>query len=150
VYRLVIRHVRLLRQVLLVLMLCTVMQPAAHAVDRMKYRLQLQVSEDSVERLMLALNIAKHVQNEFGPTNVEVQIVVFGPAVQTLKYYAPIPVAVRVREAKYNGVRIEACLYSMRAAHLKPAQMLPEINYVPSGVVDMMERQSQGWITIRP
>ncbi len=141
---------RLLQRLLLLSMLACAFTPFAHAVDRMKYRLQLQVSEDSVERLMLALNIAKHVQNEFGPTNVDVQIVVFGPGVQTLKYYAPIPVATRVREAKYNGVRIEACLYSMRAAHLKPAQMLPEINYVPSGVVDMMEKQSQGWITIRP
>jgi intracellular sulfur oxidation DsrE/DsrF family protein len=143
-------HPGRLRQLLVLMVLGIALLPAAHAVDRMKYRLQLQVSEDSVERLMLALNIAKHVQNEFGPTNVEVQIVVFGPGVQTLKYYAPIPVATRVRQAKYNGVRIEACLYSMRAAHLKPAQMLPEINYVPSGVVDLMEKQSQGWITIRP
>jgi intracellular sulfur oxidation DsrE/DsrF family protein len=121
-----------------------------HAAEQIKYQLLLQVSEDSVEKLMMALNTAKFVQQEFGAPNVNVEIVVFGPGVQTLKYYAPIPVADRVREAKYNGIRIVACDYSMKAAKLKPAQMLREVVFVKSGAVEMMEKQSQGWQYIRP
>lgn len=131
----------------LVLML---LSGVAMAQENVKYRLLLQVSEDSVERLMMTLNTAKFVQKEFGAPNVDVQIVVYGPGVQTLKYYAPIPVADRVREAKYEGIRIVACDHSMRAAKLKPANMLKEISYVPSGVVEIMQRSAEGWIYVRP
>ena len=120
------------------------------AAEQVKHRLLIQVSEDSVERLMAALNAAKFVQDQYGAPNVEIEIVVFGPGVQTLKYYAPKPVPDRVKQAKYNGIRIVACDYSMRAAKLRPSDMLREISYVPSGVVEIMEKEQLGWSYIRP
>lgn len=122
----------------------------AIAAEQVKHRLLIQVSEDSVERLMMALNAAKFVQAQYGAPNVEIEIVVFGPGIQTLKYYAPKPVPDRVRQEKYNGIRIIACDYSMRAAKLRPSDMLREISYVPSGVVEIMEKQQLGWSYIRP
>jgi intracellular sulfur oxidation DsrE/DsrF family protein len=121
-----------------------------YAAEQVKHRLLLQVSDDSVEKIMLALNTAKYVQQEFGAANVEIQIVVFGPGVQTLKYYAPIPVADRVKEAKYEGIRVYVDDYSMRAAKLKPAMMLREVAYVRSAATDIMEKVEQGWVLIRP
>jgi len=123
---------------------------ASHAAEPVKYRLLLQVSEDSVEQLMLALNTARHVQKQFGPPNVDVEIVAFGPGVQTLKYYAPIPVADRVRETRTEGIRVVACEQSMRTAKLKPAMMLRDVAYVPLGAAEIMEKQAQGWLYIRP
>ena len=32
---------------------------------------------------------------------------------------------------------------------LMPADMLPEIGYVPAGVVEVMRKQQQGWAYIR-
>jgi intracellular sulfur oxidation DsrE/DsrF family protein len=32
---------------------------------------------------------------------------------------------------------------------LVPADMLPDIGYVPSGVVEVMKKQQQGWAYIR-
>ncbi len=138
-----------LRLGLAVLLLAFLSAPV-WAAEQVKYRLLLQVSEDNVDRMMTALNIAKHVQNEFKAPNVNVEIVVLGGGIQTLKYYAPIPIADRVREAKYNGVRIVVCDYSMKAAKLKPSQMLQDVSYVPSGVVEIMEKASEGWIYVRP
>lgn len=123
---------------------------SAIAAEQVKHRLLIQVSEDSIERLMMALNAAKFVQAQYGAPNVEIEIVVFGPGIQTLKYYAPKPVPDRVRQEKYNGIRIVACDYSMRAAKLRPSDMLREISYVPSGVVEIMEKEQLGWSYIRP
>lgn len=123
---------------------------SAHAAEQLKYRVLFQVSEDSVEKLMLALNAAKFVQKEYGAPNVAVEIVVFGPGVQTLKHYAPLPVPDRVRQAKYNGVRIAVCDESMHAAKLRPSDMLQEVSYVKSGVGELMEKQQQGWAYVRP
>ena len=122
----------------------------AHAAEQLKYNLLLQVSEDSVERLMAALNAARFVQQEYGPPNVNVKIVVFGPGVQTLKYYAPIPVADRVKQAKANGVQIVVCDCSMRAAKLRPSDMLREVTFVRSGIGEIMEKEQRGWVYVRP
>lgn len=123
---------------------------SAQAAEQLKYKVLIQVSEDSVEKLMLALNAAKYVQKEYGPPNVAVEIVVYGPGVQTLKHYAPIPVPDRVRQAKYNGVRIAICDESMHAAKLRASDMLQDVSYVKSGVGEIMEKQQQGWTYIRP
>ena len=37
----------------------------------------------------------------------------------------------------------------MNGMRLTPADMLPEIGYVPSGVVEVMRKQQQGWAYIR-
>lgn len=120
------------------------------AAEQLKYKVLLQVSEDSVERLMAALNAAKFVQQEYGAPNVSIEIVVFGAGVQTLKYYAPIPVGDRVKIAKANGVRIAVCDYSMRAAKLRPSEMMREVSFVRSGIGEVIEKQQQGWVYIHP
>lgn len=134
----------------LVAMLLSLANMNAMAVEQVKHRLLIQVSEDSIERLMAALNAAKFVQAQYGAPNVEIEIVVYGPGVQTLKYYAPRPIPDRVKQEKYNGIRILVCDYSMRAAKLRPSDMLREVSYVPSGVVEIMEKEQLGWTYIQP
>jgi intracellular sulfur oxidation DsrE/DsrF family protein len=120
------------------------------AAEQVKYRLLLQVSENSVDKLNLALNNAYNAQMAFGPENIEIEIVVFGGGVNTLKYYAPIPIADKVKQAKYAGVRIVVCDNTMRAFKLRPSDMLPEVRYVESGVAELIEKQTEGWSYVRP
>ncbi len=135
------------KYLLLILLLFTTISFAAGPI---KYRLLLQVSENSVDRLNLALNNAYNAQQAFGPENIEVEIVVFGGGVNTLKYYSPIPIADKVKEAKYAGVRIVACDIAMRTHKLRPSDMLPEVRYVESGVAELIEKQTEGWSYVRP
>ena len=51
----------------------------AHAAEQVKHRVLLQVSEDSIDKMVSALNTARNVQHIFGPENIEIQIVVYGP-----------------------------------------------------------------------
>lgn len=115
-----------------------------------RYQLLLQVSEDSIDKLNLALNNAKDAQFAFGPNNIEIEIVVFGPGVQTLKYYAPVPIADKIKQATYSGVRIVVCENAMRLAKLRPSDMLQEVRYIPSGVAEIIEKHTQGWTYVRP
>jgi len=115
-----------------------------------RYRLLLQVSEDSLDKLNLALNNAKNAQKEFGPQNIEIEIVVFGGGVHTLKYYTPTPLADKLKQATYSGIRIVACETAMRTHHLRPSDMLQIVRYVKSGVAEIIEKDTQGWTYIRP
>nr|VFK43414.1 MAG: hypothetical protein BECKTC1821E_GA0114239_102532 [Candidatus Kentron sp. TC] len=134
---------------LLVLCLC-LFASIGFAAEPVKYRMLLQVSEDSVDKLNLALKNAYNAQMQFGPENMEIEIVVFGPGINTLKHYAPIPIADKVREAKYAGVRVVACEIAMRTHKLRPSDMLPEVRYVESGVAELVEKQTEGWSYVRP
>lgn len=120
------------------------------AAEPVNYRLLLQVSENSVDKLNTALNNAMNAKHVFGPENVEVEIVVFGDGVNTLKYYAPIPIADKVELATKQGVRIVACEIAMRTHKLRPSDMLEDLRYVPSGVAELVVRQNEGWAYVRP
>lgn len=115
-----------------------------------RYKLLLQISEDSMDKLSLALNNAKNAQNAFGPENIEIEIVVFGSGVHTLKYYTPSPLREKVKQATYSGVRIVVCENAMRSANLRPSDMLEEVKYVPSGVAEIVEKHTLGWTYVKP
>lgn len=115
-----------------------------------RYSLLLQVSEASMDKLNLALNNAQNAQQAFGPENIDIEIVVFGAGIETLKYYTPSPLREKVKQATYNGVRIVVCENAMRAAKLRPSDMLEEVKYVPSGVAEIVEKHTLGWTYVRP
>jgi intracellular sulfur oxidation DsrE/DsrF family protein len=121
---------------------------SAIAVEPIKYRVLLSVSEDSVEKMQLAINSAYNLQKEFGRQNVEVNIVTFGPGVRNLIYYSPL--GEFISHAVTRGVRIVACENSMKQAKLRSVDMNKSIHYVASGVVDITIKQAEGWQYIRP
>jgi intracellular sulfur oxidation DsrE/DsrF family protein len=108
----------------------------------------LQVSDADAAKWNLALNNAKNLQTDLGATNVEVEIVAYGPGIAMLK--ADSVVGNRIDEALTAGVKVVACENTMRAQKLTQGDMLGKIGYVPAGVVEIMQRQQQGWAYIRP
>ncbi len=128
----------------------TLAAASANAVEQVKYRVLLQVSENSIDKMNTALNNARNLQEQFGPDNVEVEIVVYGDGVNTLKYYAPIPIGDKVEELTTKGVYIAICEIAMRSHKLRPSDMLQQVRYVDSGVAELVEKQHEGWAYIRP
>jgi intracellular sulfur oxidation DsrE/DsrF family protein len=56
----------------------------------------------------------------------------------------------RVDEAIAAGVKVVACENTMKNQKLTQVDMLNKISYVQAGVVEIMQRQQQGWAYIRP
>jgi intracellular sulfur oxidation DsrE/DsrF family protein len=108
----------------------------------------LQVSDADSAKWTLALNNAKNIQTDLGAGSVDVEIVAYGPGIAMLK--ADSVVGNRIDDALTAGVKVVACENTMRAQKLSQADMLGKIGYVPAGVVEIMQRQQQGWAYIRP
>lgn len=108
----------------------------------------LQVSDNDEGKWNLALNNAKNLQSAYGKDKVDIEIVVYGPGIGMLK--AESTAGNRIADAGANGVKVVACENTMKAQKLARADMLEGIGYVPGGVVEIMERQKQGWAYIRP
>jgi uncharacterized protein len=123
------------------------MAPAAGQASA-RNRVVMQVSDADPGKWNLALNNARNVQTDLGAKNVEIEIVAYGPGIGMIK--AGSPVAPRIEEAIQGGMRIVACENTMTNLKLTKSQMLPDLVYVPAGVVEIMQRQQQGWAYIRP
>jgi len=113
-----------------------------------KSKVVMQVSDGDAGKWNLALNNAKNLQTDLGQANVDVEIVAYGPGIGMLK--ADSAVGTRVDEALAAGVKVVACENTMRGQKLTKPDMLAGVGYVSAGVVEIMQRQQQGWAYIRP
>ena len=144
-----VRYRRFLTGVVAVITLTLAMAAAAQAPQAsVRPKVVLQMSEADPAKWSLALNNAKNIQTDLGAANVDVELVAYGPGIGMLK--ADSIVGNRVDEAVAAGVKVVACENTMRAQKLTQADMLGKISYVQAGVVEIMQRQQQGWAYIRP
>ncbi|MGK2953504.1 MAG: DsrE family protein [Thiobacillus sp.] len=119
---------------------------AAQAADKAK--MVIQVSQNDAAVWNLALNNAKNIQKDVGKDNVSLEIVAYGPGINMLT--AESEVGNRINEAIDSGVQVVACQNTMRNQKLKPEDMNPKVGYVASGVVEILQRQQQGYAYLRP
>ncbi len=113
-----------------------------------KSKVVIQVSDGDAAKWNLVLNNARNLQTDLGAANVDIEIVAYGPGIGMLK--ADSAVGARVGEALASGVKIVACDNTMRGQKLTKPDMLPDVGYVSAGVVEIMQKQQQGWAYIRP
>ena len=121
--------------------------PTAAQSQPAKNRALFQVTDNDPARWNLVLNNMANLRDGVGSEGAEIELVAYGPGLLMLK--ADSPVKERIAEALKNGVKVNGCQHTMRAMKLVPADMLPDIGYVPSGVVEGMRKQQQGWAYIR-
>ena len=145
----IVRIARLLSVATLALLAVAVQVPTATAASTdAKSRVVMQVSDADPGKWNLALNNAKNVQNDLGASNVEVEIVAYGPGIGMLKMDSEV--ANRINEAMADGVKVIACENTMTNYKIAKDDMLPKIGYVKAGVVEIMQKQQQGYAYLRP
>jgi intracellular sulfur oxidation DsrE/DsrF family protein len=121
---------------------------AAAQVVPQRNRVVIQVSDGDPAKWNLALNNARNLQTDLGSDKVDIEIVAYGPGIGMLKLDSPV--ANRIGEAKEAGVKVMACENTMKAHKLARADMLDGIGFVAAGVVEIMQKQQEGWAYLRP
>lgn len=126
--------------------------PAAFAADPAKAggkeRVVIQVSDDNPKTWNQALNVVRNVQAAYGKDKVDVEVVAFGYGIGLLK--ADSTLANRIDDTLASGAHVYACENTMRGFKLKKDEMHAKIGYVPAGVIEIIEKQKQGWAIMRP
>jgi intracellular sulfur oxidation DsrE/DsrF family protein len=119
------------------------------------HKVAIQVDQNDKGVMDLALNNAENVVEHYkakGET-VVVEIVTFGPGLHMLRSESPVKERISVMSLQYPKMTFAACAQTwtkMGKAEGKPVQLLSEATVTPSGVVRLMELQSQGYAYIRP
>jgi intracellular sulfur oxidation DsrE/DsrF family protein len=113
-----------------------------------KQKVIFHVGDGDPAKWTVAFNNVFNVQKELGASNVDIEVVAINAGLGILKLESPQ--ATRVAEALKGGVKVVACENSMRGQKLTRDDLLPGIGYVRAGVVELMERQREGYAYIRP
>lgn len=119
-------------------------QPAATG----KQRVVVQVSDGDPKTWNQALNVVRNVQQSYGKDNVDVELVVFGNGAGMLQFDSPL--ANRIDDTLASGANVYMCENTMQGRKLTRKDMLPKIGYVKAGVIEIVEKQKQGWAIVRP
>ncbi len=122
-----------------------------HALPFAKEKVVIQISGDRPAKWNLALNNAQNLLNFFGPQNVRVVVVAFGPGLRMLLHDSPL--AARIDSQNREGVEFDACHNTMETMARKTGrlpQLVASAVVVPAGVVRILQLEHQGFGYIRP
>lgn len=130
--------------------------PAAEAGTA--HRLVLQIDTNDPAMMNLTLNNATNVLEYYRDKNEEVQvdIVAFGPGLNMLrtdKSSVKDRIEHLMMQTDPSKIQFSACnntKAAMERAEGRPIDLLPQATLVPSGVVQIIQRQEAGWSYVRP
>ena len=108
----------------------------------------IQVSEADPAKWNMALINASNVRKAYGDKGVAVEIVAYGPGLKMLRKDSSV--AAGLEEAKQSGVKLLACGNSMTMSHTTRDELNRAVDIVPAGIVEIMERQQEGYAYVRP
>ena len=118
------------------------------ALAQEKSKMVIQVSDNDPQKWNLAMGNAKNIQKDLGKENVDLEIVAYGPGLDMLKKNSKAGKG--VGEMVDSGVKMLACQNTMKKENLTQKDMLATIGYVPSGAVEILHKQQQGYAYLRP
>ena len=114
-----------------------------------QYKVIFHISEEHQEKVTFALNNILNLINDLGGDNVDVELLVNGPAVKVFKAEES-PLSELISKILQQNVVIALCKNALKAHGLNPAVMLVDAVVVPSGVGELVRKQNEGWAYIRP
>ena len=119
-------------------------------------RVAIHVDQNDNRLMNLALNNAENVMKYYTDKGqkVEVRIVAYGPGLHMYRAdTSPVKARIEKMSLQYDNMSFAACGNTHRKMSEKAGKkvaIIDEAKMVPSGVVELIELQRQGWSYIRP
>ena len=123
-------------------------QPKPAASLAKKEKVVFHVTTDDPKYWNQALNNMNQIQKILGKDNVDVELVVNGFGIGMLKIESVV--GNRVNDAIAGGIKVVACEETMRGQKLTKEDMLASIGYVPGGVLEVIQKQKDGYAYLKP
>lgn len=142
-----------INKILLTAIAATMFVGTAMADMGAKHKVVIQVSTADVKTQTIALNNAVNVQKHYGPGEVDVEIVAYGPGLSILTNSKKNKNAKRVADLALSDITFSACGNTMKKVAKKKGKeptLVEGVKVVPAGVTRIMELQEKGYSYIRP
>ena len=116
--------------------------------ERHTHGIVFQVSVNDPERWTGVLANAENLQKAFGPDSTHIEVVCFGKGLDML-LNTDAPLAGRIAKDHAAGMAFAACRNTLRARDLAPADLLPAVTPVDSGVAEIVRKEEAGWAYLK-
>jgi intracellular sulfur oxidation DsrE/DsrF family protein len=103
-------------------------------------------SGDEADWKMTMGNI-RNLTEGLKPDATEVEVVAYSQGLNLVKQGSALAAEITALQEKH--VRFVACQNSMRMQHVEAKDLLPGVESVPSGIVEVVTKQEQGWSYIK-
>ncbi|CAN5637683.1 DsrE family protein [soil metagenome] len=81
------------------------------------------------------------------PDSTEVEVVAYSQGLNLVKLTSTL--ATEIAALQTQNVRFVACQNSMRMQHVEEKDLLAGVKPVPSGIIEVVTKQEQGWAYIK-
>lgn len=112
-------------------------------------RVMLQLTSDDETTINNILHNAINIQDFYGMDYVEVAVIAYGPGMEAL-YADTSPVKDRITSQQKYGVSFIGCGNTMDATGHEPDELIEGVEWVESGIAEIIERRLDGWVYVRP
>ncbi|MGI9434838.1 MAG: DsrE family protein [Geminicoccaceae bacterium] len=119
-------------------------------------RVTIHVDENDPKRMNMALNNAANIFKHYSETgeSVEIRLVANGPGLHMFREdTSPVKERLAAMSLEHEGLSFAACgnTHRMMSKHSgEDVALISEAEMIPSGVVELIELQGDGWAYIRP
>lgn len=113
----------------------------------MRYNVVFHV--DEVGKWELTLKNVSNLMQQIDIQTAHVEVVANSEAV-TGYVLSQSPFAPAMRQLSAQGVTFIACNNALKALGIDPGHLAPFVNVVPAGVLELVERQTEGYAYIKP
>ena len=113
-----------------------------------EHHVVIQISEGNAFKQKVVLNNVANLLKHYGPDRIQIEVVAYGPGLRLL--FKDNPNKTRIASMMKQGVSFSACANTMSKMDKELMDLVEGCRKVPGGVVQIMERQEQGWAYLRP
>ncbi len=124
---------------------------ASWASDFAAHKVVIQVSTKDPLVQKIALNNAVNLQKHYGPDNIKVEVVAYGPGLSLLTKKSSQKD--RIKSLAVQDITFSACSNTMRKVKKKTGKnpaLVEGVGVVPAGVARILELQEKGYSYVRP
>lgn len=111
---------------------------------------QIVFHVDEPEKWEMVLGNLRNTVRAVDMASSHVEVVANSGAVRQYLTDTPEPAAAEMRRLADAGVRFTACRNALAGLGIHSEQLLPFVEVVPSAVLELARRQSEGYAYIRP
>lgn len=111
------------------------------------HKVIFQMTSGDVAEQKALMNNLRNLKTHWGDKTM-IHVVVHGPGIEMVMKEKS-KVMKEIGEMTQSGVVFQACENTLKQKHISKAEIMKEVGFVPSGLVEIITKQEQGWIYIK-
>ena len=119
------------------------------AIDNPR-QLVFALPSGEIKEINRILSTVNNVMKFYRPENTEIVIVAYGQGLKSLLKKGDAAVRKRIEALMTYDVEFIACGNTMRTLHIDKKDLLDDIGFATAGIVEIIERQLQGYTYAQP